>query len=459
MFGLETLYGMDFKLNKLTIHKAVQTARRRVRWLFRPPQVKTAPPRMFPGGGRLDQEEEEAAVAAVREVMRSKRLFRFFGPSPNPLQTSKVREFERAFSAHMGVGYALAVNSGTSALVCGLISLGIGPEDEVIVPAYTWFSTASAVLTVGAVPIIAEVDESLNINPEDARRKLSPYTKAIIPVHMRGAPAHMDQLMALANEKNLQILEDAAQAAGASFQGRAVGSIGHAGAYSFHMSKIMTAGEGGMFTTNDATIYRRAAMYHDSAACPHMSVSTEEWLPGVNLRMSELHAAVALVQLHRLDAIVRDMRARKARLKEMVSDGLAKEGVTLRAIHDPHGDASIALIFFLPEKSRAKRVAAALGDENIPASRLYQDREYLPHDHIDLHAFPAWAPILQKRTWSTRGGPWRWHPREIEYDEAMCPTTMDLLRRAIHIDISPELTLPQVEQMATGILKVIHKQV
>jgi len=413
---------------------------------------------MFPGGGRLDHEEEEAVVAAVREVMRAKKLFRFFGVSSSLFQASRVRDFERAFSAHMGIEYALAVNSGTSALVCALIGLGIGPEDEVIVPAYTWVSTASAVLTVGAVPIIAEVDESLNLDPVDVRKRLSPYTKAIIPVHMRGAPARMDQLMALANEKNLHVLEDAAQAAGASFRGQAVGSIGHAGAYSFHMSKIMTAGEGGMLTTNDARIYRRATMYHDSAVCPHLGISTEEWLPGVNLRMSELHAAVALVQLRRLPAIVQDMRARKARLKEMVSADLAKKGVTWRTIHDADGDAAIALIFFLPDQSRVKQVASALGDENIPASRLYQDLEYLPHDHIDLHAFPAWTPIVHQRTWSTRGGPWRWHPREIEYNEATCPTTMDLLRRAIHIDISPELTPLQVEQMATGILRVIGKQ-
>lgn len=446
-------------LDRSTLHKLLSLARRRVRWLFYPPRMTGPVPRMFPGALRIDETEEEAAVAAVREVMRSKRLFRFFGVSPNPFQKSKVLEFERAFAAHMGARHALAVNSGTSALVCALVALGVGPEDEVIVPAYTWFSTASAVLAVGAVPIIAEVDDSLTLDPQDVSRKISPYTKVIIPVHMRGAPARMDQLTALAGEKHLQLLEDAAQAAGASFQGRAVGSIGHAGAYSFHLSKIMTAGEGGMVTTNDATIYRRAAMYHDSAVCPHMGIPLEEWLPGVNLRMSELHAAVALIQLHRLDSIVRDMRERKARLKEMVRDGLAKKGATLRTIHDPDGDASIAFIFFLPEKSRVKRVAAALADENIPASRLYQEMEYLPHDHIDLHAFSTWTPILRKRAWSAHGGPWRGHPREIEYDEARCPTTMDLLRRAIHIDISPELSAIQVEQMGAGILHVIGKEI
>ena len=411
---------------------------------------------MLPGGVRLGEEEEEAVVAAVREVMRSKRLFRYFGVSRNPFQKSHVLEFERAFATRMGVKHALAVNSGTSALVCGLVGLGVGPEDEVIVPAYTWLSTASAVLAVGAVPVIAEVDESLTLDPDHVRKNISPYTKAIIPVHMRGAPARMDHLMAMAQEKGLVILEDAAQAAGGSFQGQAVGSIGHAGTYSFHMTKVITAGEGGMVTTNDAGIHRRALMYHDSAVCPHEGVPIEEWLPGVNLRMSELHAAVALVQLHRLDSIVGDMQARKTKLKQMVSDELCRKGGTFRTIHDPEGDASIALIFFIPDQDRTSRVVSALADENIPATKLYQELEYLPHDHIDLHVYTAWVPILRQRAWSPQGGPWRRHPRTIEYSEGMCPRTMDLLRRAIHIDISPELTLTQVEQMAEGILKVLR---
>jgi len=447
---------MAHYLTKSTVRKILQKVRQTIRWSIHPPQVKGSLPPMLPGGVRLGEEEEEAVVAAVREVMRSKRLFRYFGVSRNPFQKSHVLEFERAFAARMGVEHALAVNSGTSALVCGLIGLGVGPEDEVIVPAYTWLSTASAVMAVGAVPVIAEVDESLTLDPENVRKKISPYTKAIIPVHMRGAPARMDHLMAMAAEKGLFILEDAAQAAGASFRGQAVGSIGHAGTYSFHMTKVMTAGEGGMVTTNDAGIHRRALMYHDSAVCPHEGVSLEEWLPGVNLRMSELHAAVAQVQLHRLDSLVGDMKTRKARLKQMVSDELLKKGATFRAIHDPDGDASVALIFFIPDQGQTPRVVAALTDENIPATRLYQDLEYLPRDHIDLHVYTSWVPILRQRAWSSQGGPWRRHPRTIEYSEGMCPRTIDLLRHAIHIDISPELTLTQVEQMADGILKVIR---
>jgi dTDP-4-amino-4,6-dideoxygalactose transaminase len=220
------------------------------------------------------------------------------------------------------------------------------------------------------------------------------------------------------------------------------------------MTKILAAGEGGMVTTNDGGMHRRALMYHDSAVCPHEGVPLEEWLPGVNLRMSELHAAVAQVQLRRVDSMLETMRAHKARLKRLISDDLLSQGVTFRTIHDVAGEASIALIFFVPDRSRTSRVVAALTDENIPASCLYQELKYLPHDHIDLHVYTSWLPILRQQPWSAHGGPWRGHPRKIEYSAGMCPRTLDLVRRAVHVDISPELTPIQVEQMAGGILKV-----
>jgi dTDP-4-amino-4,6-dideoxygalactose transaminase len=439
-------------LNRRAVHTVVDATRRRLRWLVQPPRVRGALPRMFPGGGRLAEEEEDAAVAALRAVLRSRKLFRFYGPSRNPLQPSTVADLERSCAQLLGVPHALAVNSGTSALVCALVGLGVGPGDEVIVPAYTWVSTASAVLAVGAVPVIAEVDDSLTLDPGDAVRRLSPHTRALIAVHMRGAPARLDLLQELARAHRLALLEDAAQAFGASFGGRRLGSIGDAGAHSFQMSKILTAGEGGLVTTADPAVHRRAAMYHDSAACPHQGVPMEEWLPGLNLRMSELHAAVLHVQLTRLERILADMRAHKRRLKEMIRDGLTDRGVRFRTVHDADGDASIALVFFAPDAARAAALVAALADENVPASRLYHDLAYLPHDHVDLHAYTSWAPILAQRFFARGGEPWRSHPRRIDYASDMCPTSIDLLRRAVHVDISPDLSAAQVEQMGAAIL-------
>jgi dTDP-4-amino-4,6-dideoxygalactose transaminase len=349
------------------------------------------------------------------------------------------------------------VNSGTSALVCGLVGMGLGPGDEVIVPAYTWYSTAGSVLAVGAVPVIADVDESLTLDPDDARGKVSAHTRAIVAVHMRGAPAAMDRLQELARERDLLLLEDAAQATGASFRGQRLGSIGDAGAYSFQMSKIITAGEGGMVVTDDGTVHRRAAMYHDSAAPAHMGVAADEWLPGVSLRMPELQAAVVLAQLDRLDGLLADMRARKSRLKELIADGLHGQDVVFRTLHDPDGEAATALIFFLPDPARTERIVPALGDQNVPATRLYHDGARLPYDYVDLHAYPAWAPILRKRTLSPLGGPWRGHPREVDYPADLCARTVDLLRRAIHIDVSPDLTGDQVDQMAAAVVDTVER--
>ena len=162
------------------------------------PAVTSPLPRMYPGGMRIGREEEEA----VLEVLRSKRLFRYYGPTPGP---SKVTELEEAFAAVIGTKHCAAVSSGSAALMCALAGLGVGPGDEVIVPAYTWIASASAVVAMGAVPILAEVDESLTLDPADVRRKISRFTKAIIPVHMRGAPSQMNELMAIAREHNLSL--------------------------------------------------------------------------------------------------------------------------------------------------------------------------------------------------------------------------------------------------------------
>src|SRR3954470_7213659 len=208
------------------------------------PAVTSPLPRMYPGGMRIGREGEEA----VLEVLRSKRLFRYYGPQSS---RSWVTDLEDAFATVMGVQHAAAVSSGSAALMCALAGLGVGPGDEVIVPGYTWIASATAVIAMGAVPIIAEVDESLTLDPADVRRKITPATKAIIPVHMRGAPSQMDELMAIAREHNLGVMEDVAQADGGSYHGRRLGSIGDVGAFSLQFNKILTCGEGGVLVTDD----------------------------------------------------------------------------------------------------------------------------------------------------------------------------------------------------------------
>ncbi len=405
--------------------------------------IKQRPnPPMYPGGMEIGAEEE----AAVLEVLRSKRLFRYYGPNPGP---SKAEELERAFAAHMGVQRALAVTSGTAALVCGLQGIGIGPGDEVIVPAYTWIASAASVIAVGGIPILAEVDESLTLDPADVERKITPYTKAIMPVHMRGAPCRMDELTALAQRHGLKVIEDVAQSDGASYRGRRLGSIGDIGCFSLQFNKIITAGEGGMVITNDETAWKRAVMFHDVVGGLRNNFPAAEMMWGINFRMPELLAAVALVQLRRLEGLLAAMRARKRMLKAGLAPILARRGLAFREIVDEEGDAAIALIFFMPSAAEAQRVVETLRAENIGASVLYRP------DRTDYHIYAHWTPILEQRTWTADGGPWRWARREIRYRADDCPRTLDLLGRAVHLDVSPLLTNEDIEETLEGLSKVL----
>ncbi|MCS7060291.1 MAG: DegT/DnrJ/EryC1/StrS family aminotransferase [Anaerolineae bacterium] len=409
------------------------------------PAVRSPLPPMYPGGLRIGQEEEEA----VLEVLRSKRLFRYYGPTPGP---SKVAQLEKEFAACMGASYAVAVTSGSAALICALVGLGIGPGDEVIVPAYTWIASASAVVAVGGVPVIAECDESLTIDPADIERRITPRTKAIIPVHMRGAPCEMDAVMAVARKHGLKVLEDTAQADGASYHGKRLGSIGDAGAFSFQFNKIITCGEGGMVITNDREVWKRTVMYHDVIGGARNGIPEEEILPGVNFRMTELQGAVMLAQLRKLDGLLADMRRNKAMLKATIEEVAARKGIVFRKEHDPAGDAAICLIFYLPDAARANMVAEALQAEGVGAWVLYDP------EHSDYHIYRYWTPIMQQRTWHPKGGPWRWHESRVHYAPDLCPRTLDLLGRAVHIDISPDLTNENIEEMAEGLNKVLSAE-
>ena len=407
------------------------------------PAIRHPMPPMYPGGMRIDEEEEQA----VLEVIRSKRLFRYYGPNPGP---SKVEEFEKAFAQFMGAKYAVAVTSGTAALICGLVGLGVGPGDEVILPAYTWIASASAVVAVGAVPVMAEVDESLTLDPADLEKKITPYTKAVIPVHMRGAPCRMDLIMDVARRHNLKVLEDAAQANGGSYHGKRLGTFGDAGAFSLQFNKIITSGEGGVIITDQEEVWKRVVMVHDVIGGERNHFPETEILPGVNFRMPELLGAVALVQLKRLDTLLEIMRHNKQILKESMAEIARRKGVTFRTLHDPAGDTAIALVFFTPDAASAQRVGAALEAEGGDAWILYSPEQ------VDYHVYPHWSPIMHQRTWTPLGGPWRNHPRPITYTKDMCPRTLDLLSRAVHLDVSPELTSLNLEELADALNKALE---
>ncbi len=243
--------------------------------------------------------------------MRGKNLFRFF----KERKDSPVAQFEDLFAEKTRAKYVLAVNSGTSALISGMIGIGVSQGDEVLVPAYTYVATAAATLALGAIPVVVEIDGALTMDPDDIEKKITKKTKAIAPVHMRGVPCNMEKIMAIARKHNLVVIEDCAQANGGTYKGRSVGTWGHVGAFSLQHFKLITAGEGGAVITNDESVFNRAAIYHDSAYTFWMEGNAkgiggspekaEQWkrlgFLGENYRQSELHGAVAYEQLKKLD--------------------------------------------------------------------------------------------------------------------------------------------------------------
>jgi 8-amino-3,8-dideoxy-alpha-D-manno-octulosonate transaminase len=391
------------------------------------PRARTRPEHpMFPGGMELGDEEAEAAA----RVIRSHNVFRYYGVDDGP---HEVVDFEREFAAYVGSTHALAVNAGSSALICGLIGSGVRPGDEVIVPAYTWNATANAVVASRAIPVLAEVDDSLTLDPEDVARKLTPRTRAILPVHMRGAPADMDALTALAAEHGLVLVEDVCQANGASYGGRRLGTFGDAGAFSFQLNKILTAGEGGVMVTDREDVLDLAFDVHDCAA----SVRRGKGLPkfaGWNFRATEITAAVARVQLTRLDGLLERMRANQARLAERVA---RLPGLTLRRSNDDGGDAGICLVAFAATAALAADAVEALRAEGVEAMRIYDP------SFVDLHVYPYWSPIHEAI--AEAGNP----PPD-------CPRTLALLERSIHVDVSPLCDEQDLDEIANAFEKVAH---
>ena len=399
-------------------------------------RVESFPP-MFPGGGRIGIEEE----AAVLEVIRSKRLFRYGGLHDGP---SAVEAFEEALADVLGCQHAVAVGSGTLALMTALAAAGIGPGDAVIVPAYTWISTAAAVLAVGAVPVVAEVDETLTMDTADAEQRMSDSVKAVIPVHMRGAPADMDAVSRFARRHDLQIVEDAAQAIGGRYHGRRLGTIGQLGCFSLQFNKIITSGEGGVVVTDDRRLNERALLYHDVAASQRRPLGDTPVFIGIVARMSELQGAVAGAQLKRLDDIIQDCRRNRAMVLDGIAGDLVSHDIRLRPCPDSDGDTAIALVLLCPDARTAATLSERLRASHVPARVLFQpERE-------DLHVVCHWTPLFAKRGWSEMT-PWDQASSKIDLGPADWPRTTEILGRAVHIDISPDLTEAQVERMVSSI--------
>lgn len=374
----------------------------------------------MPGPGmELIGEEEKKELL---EVIEAGYLFRY-GSADNPAFKAKVYQLEQETARLLGMRYTVAVNSGTVALLVALSGLGVGPGDEVIVPGYTFIASMSSIIYARAVPILAEVDKTLNLDPEDVRRKITPRTKAILAVHMLGNPARLDELRAIADAHKLLLIEDCAQAFGATYRGKAVGSIGHAGTYSFNIFKTITAGDGGLVATDDEAAYRRFFGLHDQGHSPNrmgVEVGRRPFV-GLDFRMTELTAAVLLAQLRKLGMIREKLHANKQRFKAAIAD---LPGIAFRELPDPEGECATLLTVFLPSEPLARAVAKDLG------TRVVADSGW--------HVYSNMEQLLEKRTITAEGCPFTcplYKGGEVKYWKGMLPQTDALVARAINISI------------------------
>lgn len=333
-------------------------------------------------------------------------------------------KFEQRLAAKLDAKHVLTVNSGTSALIASLVGAGIGPGDEVLVPAYTWVATAIAPIAVGAVPVLVDIDESLTIDPEDIERKITPYTKAIMPVHMLNLVCNMDAILEIARRHNLKVIEDACQGVGVSYRGRRVGTIGNVGAFSFNQYKNLNSGEGGAVITNDDRIFTRARMFHDvgSYTREYEFEGNEPVFAGMNFRVSELTGAVLYAQLPRLDPLLRRLRARHKVVAETLS---ASRKLKPSPHNDPDNAVGLSVIFDTPEE--AKAFGAQRGVERL----------------IDTgrHVYTNWEPVLTQRTFHERMNPYSWARRKIEYTPDMCRRTLDILSRTCRVSLGAQYPL------------------
>lgn len=392
-------------------------------------------PPSYPGALFIGAEEREA----VLEVIESQSLFRYYGPQ----LLNKTEAFEAAFAEQTGTTWALGVSSGTAALRVALMALGVGPGDEVIVPCYTFVATIGAVVQCGAVPVFADLDESFNIDPVDLERRITPYTKAVVPVHFSGVPSRMDEIMAVCRPRGIYVLEDVAQAAGSSYKGRRTGSIGDIGSYSFQLNKIITAGEGGAVTTSDPQLIENAIRFHDQGFW--RGKWDEGQIFGENYRMGELTAAVMLEQLKKLDTILDNMRARKNRILSQI--GSANK-VTFRDRVDPEGDAGNSITWICGSKEEAKEFIRLLNAENVTCGQPYGGQV----------VYMAWPQVREKRTINPKSSPWNnpFYKGNAAYEPGLCPRAEDLVSRAVWVGVMPTLTETDADQVAEGFLKVYN---
>ena len=413
--------------------------------------VRTRPlPWEFPGGNRIGTEELEL----VTRVVQAQSPFRFYGPDLQHM----VDTFEREWCEAFGHRYALAVSSGTAALSVAMGALEIGPGDEVLVPGLLWVSCVSSIVAAGAIPRLVDIDDTFCMDPRDLERKIGPHSRAVLCVNMSGAPGRLQEIAEICRANDLAMIEDCAQAAGASQNGRAVGRFGDIGIFSFQLNKTMTSGEGGLVVCESEDLYRRMVAVHDLGYARdgegRLDTSDESCqLWGIGARMSDLTGALALAQLRRLPDIVAAMRDAKWRIRGAL-DGIP--GLEFREIIDPAGDSGLVLICTLPTEEICGRFIDAIRAEGIagPSGSL----AVVSMRDWGLHWYSNIPSLVHKRSNNRSGMPWT-HPANdfaagYDYGHGALPVCDELRSRGALLSIGSTYTDDDIEDIIAAFRKV-----
>ncbi len=378
-------------------------------------------------------------IEELKKVIEARDLFKI---NSGVQESGKV---EDKLKEKFKVTNAIFMTSGHAALVSSLVALGIGPGDQVIIPAYTYIATAIAVVAAGAIPILAEVDDTLTISPEDIERKITPATKAILPVHIQGFPCNMDAISAIAKKHNLYVVEDACQAVGGGYKGNRLGALGDAGALSFNYFKIVSCGEGGALLTNKPEVFERALIYHDSSAVAFFGdqldgVATPNFC-GQEFRANELCGAVMNIQMDRLDGILSDLRKNKKYLTDALT-----EDCTFIPSNDEEGDCATTIAIQFESAKEAETFVEAYGRGTIPIN-------------TGKHVYRHWDCIMEKRgAFHPLMDPFKMEANQgiiPDYHEEMCPQTLEKLSKVVYLSLSSESTREEMDVMADEIRKAV----
>ena len=403
-------------------------------------------PLEFPGVYRIDDQELEA----VARVLRSRSLFRYYGIEPQ----MEAASFETELAQFVGTRYGLALSSGTGALHSALAALGIGPGDEVIIPAYLWVSVAAAVVNLGAVPVLADIDSTFCLDPYSVESQITPRTRGIVLIHMSGAPGNVEAVEKIARARGLFLLEDCAQCLGGSIGGRKVGTWGDIAIFSFQMNKNMTAGEGGGLVTSDELLHRKAFAAHDLgyARGPDGRLVFDDpdlMMWGRGYRLDELRGAVLRVQLRKLPETLDAMRRSKYRIRQALE---RFDKVSLRTILDPAGDTGCFLITTYPDALTAQQIKRALRAEGIVT--FPQGISNILMTEWGLHLYYNNASLVQRRglAWSLSEN----QALRRDYSKGACPVADSLFEKSILLPIPSCLSEQDENDIILAFEKVLE---